>query len=592
MPSLVIGNATFEIRHPETTLGRSEFCSIVLSGDDVGVEHASIEERNGALWILSLSRLCDVYVNGKRVRRHALKHQDHIKIGSHILRYDFYQSTLKDSDSLDERIDAYQRLYQFSYRIAEQLCSDELFEVILEEIVSLTKADHGVLVSLDNDEYFIRSTVDLTHTNAIDDVDTEVSESVIRQVMTTREALLSNDVLSDQEFESSQSILELGLCSVMCAPLIVQGELLGAIYVGSHKPQCFFQKHDLKTLCVFSAQAATLLKSARAQGALEEDNARLRQELEFSHFGEMIGSSVVMTEVYQRVERFSQAEINLLVTGETGTGKELIAREVHRRSHRHSGPFVSVNCGALPEGLVESELFGYREGAFTGAHRDKEGSFITAQGGTLFLDEIGELPLTLQVKLLRVVEERVVTPLGSNQEISLDVRLICATNVDLSQAITDGRFRQDLYYRLNVAEIHLPPLRDRGGDILTLAKFLIARFSERYQRPIKPLSRDAQRGLTRYSWPGNIRELENRISQALILSDGSELTLSDLNLQPTQLSESILSLREAQERFSRDYVLHILQLNHGNRSQAARDLGVDPRTVFRYLEREKHQESP
>ena len=187
--------------------------------------------------------------------------------------------------------------------------------------------------------------------------------------------------------------------------------------------------------------------------------------------------------------------------------------------------------------------------------------------------------------------KRIVTPLGSNQPISLNVRLICATNVDLSQAIIDGRFRQDLYYRLNVAEIHLPPLRDRGNDILTLAKFLIARFSERYQRPVKPLSHDAQQGITRYSWPGNIRELENRISQALILSDSPELTLSDLNLQAAHLNESIMSLREAQEQFSRDYVLHVLQLNHGNRSQTARDLGVDPRTVFRYLEREKRQES-
>ena len=591
MPALVEGNVIFEIRHAETTLGRSKSCSIVLSGDNVNIEHAKIEERNGAFWILSLSRLCEVYVNGKRTKRHVLRHHDQIQIGSHTLRYEMYNSSSSEPQSLDEQIDAYQRLYQFSYRIAEQCRSEELFEVILEEIVSLTKADHGVLVSLKDDEYFIRSTVNLIRISNANHVDTEVSESVIRQVMTTREALLSNDVLSDQKFESSQSILELGLCSVMCAPLIVQGELLGAIYVGSHRPQCFFQTHDLKTLCVFSAQAATLLKNARAQGALEEDNARLRQELDFSHFGEMIGSSLVMTEVYQRVARFSQAEVNLLVTGETGTGKELIAREVHRRSKRHNGPFVSVNCGALPEGLVESELFGYREGAFTGAHRDKEGSFIAAQGGTIFLDEIGELPLTLQVKLLRVVEERVVTPLGSNQELSLDIRLICATNVDLSQAIEDGRFRHDLYYRLNVAEIHLPPLRERGNDILTLAKFLIARFSDRYQRPIKALSREAQQGLTRYSWPGNIRELENRISQALILSDSSELTLSDLNLQPTQLSESILSLREAQERFSRDYVLHVVQLNHGNRSQAARDLGVDPRTVFRYLEREKQQES-
>ena len=599
MPSLMIGTKRIEINQSPLIIGRSESCTVVLPGGQVQGEHARLEERGGAIWIVSLSRLALIYVNGVKTRRQALRHQDHLKIGDHTLQYLLYQPVRVDPQKRDERLRAYQRLYQFSYRVAEQRQPAELFEVILEELVELTGADQGVLVSLEGHEYSIRATVDhlsgheivydteTTDDEAFEDADVKISESVIRQVLQTREPLLNNDILNDQGFEPSHSMLEMGLCSVMCAPLIMQGEVLGAIYVGSHKPQCFFQSHDLKALCLFSSQAAMLLKRAQTTDHLSEDNQRLRQELERDQFGDMVGSSPSMLEVYQRVDRFSQADINLLVTGETGTGKELIAREVHRRSKRSGGPFVSINCGALPEGLVESELFGHRAGAFTGAYHDKDGCFTAANGGTLFLDEIGELPLTLQVKLLRVIEERAVIPLGTNQPVSLNVRLICATNTDLKRALAEGHFRTDLYYRINVAQVHLPPLRERGADVISLAKFLIKRYSERYNYPLKSLSSEALLGLTRYTWPGNIRELDNRICQGLILSDGDELTLQDLNIQPVMLESPILSLREAQEHFSRDYVSHVLRLNGGNRSQTARDLGVDPRTIFRYLERER-----
>ena len=371
----------------------------------------------------------------------------------------------------------------------------------------------------------------------------------------------------------------------MCAPLVFQGELLGVIYVGNRRPSFSFEEYDLKTLCIFSGQAATLLKNTIVQERLQHDNARLKGELEGFQYGAMVGSSKIMQQVFQRVDKLSQTDINLLIIGETGTGKELIAREVHRRSNRAEGPFIAINCGALPPTLIESELFGYKAGAFTGANTDRKGSFESAQGGTLFLDEIGEMPLDVQVKLLRVLEEREVLPLGGSEPIRLNVRFICATNRHLQTEVREGHFRLDLYYRINSFELELPPLRARGEDIILLARYLLDRLSNRYSMPVKQISLEAQQGIRRYTWPGNIRELENRIAQAVILSDSSEITLKDLNISPNLLSENILSLKEAQERFSQEYIAHVLALNGGNRTQAARDLAVDPRTVFRYLQK-------
>ena len=573
------------------TLGGNEECDIVLKGEGIKAFHASLEENGGAFWISGLSRLTPIYVNEKRVRREVLRHQDILRIGEQSLRFSLYDDLHLERKDGEERLEAYQRVYLFSQRVTEQLRSSELFEVILEEIVTLTHADQGVLVSLSGGERHVRATVDrMTYMEVEDDRSIEISQSVIDQVIKSRESLRVNDLLSGGEFEESRSIMEMGLCSVMCAPLIIQGELLGVIYVGSYHPLRTFEDHDLKSLCVFSSQAAMLLKIATIQGQLVEDNTRLRQELERAHFGSLIGASDAMISVFDKVDRLSKTSVNILLSGETGTGKELIAREIHTRSARKDQAFVSVNCGALPEGLIESELFGHKSGAFTDAIKDKQGCFEAAHGGTLFLDEIGELPLHLQVKLLRAIAERQVVPVGTTHPISVDIRLISATNVNLSEAVERGAFRSDLFYRLQTVEIELPPLRERGRDVLLIARYLIDRFSERYQRPVRRLSAEAQRGLCRYSWPGNIRELENRLSQAVILSEGPELSLNDLNLHPELLTTSILTLKEAKDRFTQDYVQHALALNHGNRNQTARDLDVDPRTIYRYLREAKREE--
>jgi transcriptional regulator with PAS, ATPase and Fis domain len=291
-----------------------------------------------------------------------------------------------------------------------------------------------------------------------------------------------------------------------------------------------------------------------------------------------------MNDVFRRVEKVAATEVSVLIGGETGTGKELIAREIHRRSARGKGPFISVNCGAIPENLMESEFFGHVRGAFTGADATHTGKFQAAQGGTLFLDEIGEMPLSLQVKLLRVLQERQVVKVGATRPEDIDVRVLAASNRDLEKEIASGTFREDLYYRLNVIQIFLPPLRDRGDDVVLLSRYLLSRFTKEFKSGVKGFTPGAVAAIRRYAWPGNVRELENRIKKSIILADGSLLGAGDLGLAEDDLPP-VQSLADAREAFQRRYILEVLERNSGNRTKTAQDLDVDPRTIYRYLEK-------
>ena len=296
---------------------------------------------------------------------------------------------------------------------------------------------------------------------------------------------------------------------------------------------------------------------------------------EVNRFGGMIGGCPALLEVFRRVDKVASKDINVLITGETGTGKELIARELHNRSERSGGPQVVVNCGAIPENLIESELFGHMKGSFTGAIATHEGRFQAANGGTLFLDEIGELPLSLQVKLLRALQERVITKVGGTKPESVDIRLVSATNRDLAQGVREGTFREDLYYRLNVINLHLPPLRDRGEDVVAIAEVVLKSFAAQMNVDVKGFTPKAIEAIRSYGWPGNVRELENKVKKALVLTDKTLLGVDDLGLEAEETSP-VVSLAEAREEFSRRYVLDALHRNSGNRTKTARELGVDP----------------
>ena len=328
------------------------------------------------------------------------------------------------------------------------------------------------------------------------------------------------------------------------------------------------------------------VKNAVQQRELFHENRALRRELKKRYeFSEVIGKSEALQRVFDLVKKVADTSTSVLILGESGTGKELAARSIHFNSGRFEKAFLAVNCGALPESLLESELFGHTKGSFTGAVADKKGLFRSASGGTLFLDEIGEMPLALQVKLLRALQEHEVTPVGSATPVKFDARIVAATNKNLEQEVADGRFREDLFYRLNVIEITLPPLRERREDIPLLIKHFIAKAGR-----VTPVATDAMAAMVNYDWPGNVRELENAVERALILSDG-EMTLDALPPKVRLSSERSLEIRDMDgfrptlDEMERRYILEILNAAGEDKAQAANILGIDLSTLYRKLKR-------
>ncbi|MCA9540038.1 MAG: sigma 54-interacting transcriptional regulator [Myxococcales bacterium] len=588
MPSLAVaGGKSFPVLRKLTSIGCDGDDDVRLTDPSVGPTHAHIRLEGGRFVLVAQSRAWPVKVNGKKVRKQGLEHGDEIELGDVHLVFNLWDEPPSAEPERPGDIDemrAYRRLAEFSMRLGSFEDVDALLEVLMDEIVALTGADKGLLLMVDGDGLSVRTARNLNRQSIAASLE-QVSDSIIGRVVESRQPLIISDALNDSAFKSSVSVMQLKLCSVMCVPLLFGRTLFGAIYVGNDNVVNLFDQRSLDLLTVFAGQAAMLLAHALQRAALRDDNARLRAEIEGQKFGALIGSCDAMKAVFRRVEKVAATDISVLILGETGTGKELIAREIHRRSRRGEGPFVAVNCGAIPENLLESELFGHRRGAFTGAVENKMGCFQAADGGTLFLDEIGEMPVHLQVKLLRAIQERTITRVGDSKPTPIDLRLLTATHVDLEQAIRDGRFREDLYYRINVVAIPLPPLRDRDEDVVLIARYLLDRIAREYGQQVRGLAPEAMIALRKHSWPGNIRELENRLKKAVVLADGPLLTADDLDLDETVLSDAILPLAEAKEAFQRRYIDQVLALNDGNRTKTARDLGVDPRTIFRHLEK-------
>ncbi len=333
------------------------------------------------------------------------------------------------------------------------------------------------------------------------------------------------------------------------------------------------------------------VQRAFEQLQLREEIDQLRTEVQRRYqFSDMIGRSASMQKLFETIAHIRDLAANVLILGESGTGKEMVARALHANGTRGSGPFVAVNCAALPATLIESELFGYVRGAFTDARKDRPGLFREADGGMLFLDEIGEIPVTLQAKLLRVIEDREVRPLGANKSEKVDVRLVSASNRVLEELVQDGRFRQDLYYRLNVIRIDLPPLRERVEDIPHLVDHFIKKFAPKTQHKVNGIETDALALLLHHQWPGNVRELEHTIERAVLLGKNSTIGVDDLPAQLRAADQRKLPLTEAVARsftlrdLEREYIERVLETTNGNKSEAAKILGVDRTTLYRKLE--------
>ena len=572
----------------------------MLVGDGVADHHAQIVFDGRDFNLDEIDKHADIKINGKKKRRARLVHADRIELGAAEFAFSMFSEPVSrvrphDDDEAERpgpeaELSGVRKLFAFSERLMARGSLDELLEAMLDDILELTGADRGVLLlrgtDRDDKKLAVRAARNVRK-EAITDEGGGISDSIVRKVIETQKPIIVSDALTDTQFGKSESVLALQLSSVMCVPLLSSGEVVGAIYVGSNRIKHLFGRAHLDLLTVFASQSSLILENAMLVSALRADKEKLSKELDTKRFGEIIGACPSMLEVFRKLQKVATTDISVLITGETGTGKELIARELHRRSHREKGPFVTINCGAIPENLIESELFGHVKGAFTGAIASRPGKFQVADGGTLFLDEIGELPLNLQVKLLRALQERVVTRVGDSKAEKIDIRVVAATNRNLEEEIKGARFREDLYYRLNVVNLWLPPLRERGDDVVIIAKALLGKFADELHSSVRGFAPGAVAGIRKYAWPGNIRELENRIKKALVLCDTTLLTAEDLELTEAAMAP-ILPLEKAKEEFQRRYVLDALERNQGNRTQTARDLGVDPRTIFRYLEKEQN----
>jgi transcriptional regulator with GAF, ATPase, and Fis domain len=634
---------SFVLHKPVTTVGAALGNDVAIEGLGMAETHAQILFDGRDFNLEEVDKQGEILVNAKKKRRARLVHGDRLTLGSAEIGFSIFDEPQKvsragASDSAtptDTQLDVYnqlaglRKLYEFSEKLMTMKDIDRLLESMLDAVIEVTGAEKGLILL--NDDAFVGPAAERgragagagaetaegngsapsipvaqrsdrpsawavraarnVRREALGDATGNISDSIVRKVVETGRPVIVSDALTDSQFKSSESVLALQLSSVMCAPLVSQGEVQGVFYVGNDRVKGLFARNQLDVLSIFASQASLILQNALLLNALRADKEKLVAELSDKRFGEIIGACPSMMEVYRKLQRVATTDISVLITGETGTGKELIAREIHRRSGRASGPFVVINCGAIPENLIESELFGHVRGAFTGAVASRPGKFQVAGGGTLFLDEIGELPQNLQVKLLRALQERVVFRVGDSKPEKVDIRVVAATNRVLEDEIRAGRFREDLYYRLNVVNIFLPPLRERGDDVVIIAKALLSKHTEELAPHVQGFTPQALAGIKKGQWPGNIRQLENRIKKALVLCDRSLLGPEDLDL--TKESESpILPLEKAKEEFQRRYVLEILERNSGNRTQTARDLGVDPRTIFRYLEREANPPPP
>ena len=348
---------------------------------------------------------------------------------------------------------------------------------------------------------------------------------------------------------------------------------------------------DFVTKPVEMELLAVVMDRAIRHHNLQEEVRRLSNKpAPTDRFEEIIGSSPSMLRVFDQIRKIAPTSANVLITGESGTGKELVAQAIHRHSDRKDGPFVGINCAAIPENLLESELFGHAKGAFTDARTERKGLFQQAQGGTLFLDEIGDFPLSLQAKLLRAIEQRTVRPVGGDKEISFDARILTATNRDLEVAVEEGRYREDFYFRINVIQLDLPPLRSRGNDVLLIARSLLQVFAHQMGKSVTDFQASVAERFLNYDWPGNVRELRNVLERAVALTEFEKLIVDDLPERIRDYRQSMFRIDtinpaelQTLEAVEQQYIQRVLESVHGNRTEAARILGVDRKTLYRRL---------
>ncbi|MCF7802201.1 MAG: sigma-54-dependent Fis family transcriptional regulator [Candidatus Marinimicrobia bacterium] len=485
--------------------------------------------------------------------------------------------------------DFFNALLKISEALLEGSATRLLLERILDIAMEVTEAERGFLFikSLQRENDIVPSiyrNFDPRHF-----VEKErYSIGVLEQVMQTGEPVVTINAEEDDRFKGRESVVINKLTSIICVPIRKQKSVLGYIYLDSQERRAHFNLETLHFMRVFANQTAIALEAADFVNRLALENEALKAQSDVtSPFEEIIGESPEIQTIFRLTQRVMETDIPVLILGESGTGKELIARAIHYRGARKHKPFIAQFCGALADNLLESELFGYKKGAFTGASKDKPGLLEAADGGTFLLDEIADVSLEIQTKLLRFLQEGEFRRVGDTQMRTVDTRIIAATNKDLKQLVKEGQFREDLYYRLNVVTIKMPALRERSGDLPILAEHFLIKYREKYHRNVEKFSREAMAAILHHDWPGNVRELQNAIQRAVTLCPGNIIEPEHLALGRGEASFTAepVTMAEMERRF----VLETLSEMGGNRTKTAERLGVSLRWL-QYRLKEWHVE--
>ena len=613
-------DSTFVLPAGELALGRDASNGLPISDPSVSRRHCIIRHDGATFKIKDLDSRNGTLVNGEAVTERWLRHMDEICVGDSIFLFltedsdrssgiskavefdddkpahataqirpqdvlyfqpDKILSELPATSRLARNLNALLKISRAVHSIRDL---DELQGQILNLIFEVAPAERGAIL-LDGTNGREFNSVFGRNREDSSDRPVRVSRTIAQRVLEQGIAILGSDVPGSSGLGGVESLIASQVRSLLCVPLTIFQRTFGCIYLDTISIANRFNEDHLQLVTAIAGISAVALENARRLQWLEQENERLTHEITLDR--SLVGESPRMKEVFQFLARVAPTEATILIGGESGTGKELAARAVHRKSPRTSKPFVAINCAAIPENLLESELFGYEKGAFTGATAQKKGKLEVADGGVVFLDEIGELAPALQVKLLRVLQEREFERVGGNRPIRVDIRLIAATNRDLQEAVRNGGFRQDLYFRLNVVSLTMPPLRDHKEDIPLLASFFVEKYCKKTGTKPKPFSGEALACMLNYDWPGNVRELENVVERALVLGSADDILPEDL---PEALleREAAPGVEEAKYHIAvkdlkKKLIRNALDEAKGNYTEAARQLGVHPNYLHRLI---------
>ena len=590
-------------------IGRQAGATLKIGNASVSRRHAVIEKEGDRFVIADLGSRNGTFVNDVPVRRRELQHGDRVRIGESQFFF-LYEETEEPKRTSEIRFDDSEIVSTVTVRMtygdvlglmARDLSVlmkvsttinairglEELQERLLELIFEVVPAKHGaILLTGEDDEprHGFTSVFGLDRVYGPNQKIT-VSSTIVRRVLKDNAALLVTDAENNEALHTD-SLIAAHSRSLLCVPLIMHGHTLGVVYLDTDVPDVRFDEDHLQLVTAVAAIAAVAIQNARHIETLESENRRLMADANLDH--NMVGESTAMQQVYHLISKVSGSESTVLISGESGTGKELAARAIHTNSKRANKPFIAVNCAALAESLLESELFGHEKGAFTGALNQRKGRLEVADGGTIFLDEIAELSPGLQTKLLRVLQEREFERVGGTRPIKVDIRVLAATNQDLDIAIAKGTFRQDLFFRLNVVELKMPALRERTEDIPMLANYFAAKYGDRCNRRVLGITPGTQKLLLAYEWPGNVRELENAIERAVVMGTTEEIL-------PEDLPEAILEANTAEPvspdsgyhesvtHRKKQLILDAMQKSKGSDTAAAKLLGIHPNYLHRLV---------